>query len=96
MPLQGLENTTKRDLLEKVVKRQLSLKEMREAAENIKRKKNIIKAFAKFTGEESWETLQERFPRHATEEKIAQFKGVKVSRGKIAPVSLHLPFVAVW
>ena len=93
MPLQGLEDQTKRDLLEKVVKRQLSLKEMREAAENIKQKRNLIKAFAKFTGEDSWETLQTRFPRHATEEKIAQFKGVKVSRGKIAPVSLHLSFL---
>lgn len=95
MPLQGLEDKTKRDLLEKVVKRQLSLKEMREAADNIKQKRNLTKAFAKFTGEDSWETLQARFPKHATEEKIAQFKGVKVSRGKIAPVSLHLPFVAI-
>ena len=95
MPLQGLEDQTKRDLLEQVVKRQLFLKEMREAADNIKQKRNLIKAFAKFTGDDSWETLQARFPRHATVKKIAQFKAVKVSRGKIAPVSLYLPFVAI-
>lgn len=77
------------------MKRQLFLKEMREAAENIKQKRNLIKAFAKFMGEDSWQTLQARFPRRATEEKIAQFKGIKVSRGKIALVSLHFPFVAI-
>ena len=90
MPLQGLEDATKRDLLEKVVKRELSLKEMREAAENVKQKKNVIKAFQKFTGEDSWESLQSRFPHHATEEKIAQFNGMSVSRGKISPVSTHV------
>jgi len=46
MPLQGLEDQMKQDLLEKVVKRQLSLKKMREVAKNIKQKRDIIKAFA--------------------------------------------------
>ena len=86
MPLQGLEDETKLDLLDKMVKRQLSLKEMREAAESIKHKKKIVKAFGKFTGEGSWQELQARFPKHATEVKIAQFKGVKFTRGKLAKV----------
>ena len=52
MPLQGLEQATKDDLLRKVVQRKLSLKELREAADNIKKKKYVVAAFLKFTGEE--------------------------------------------
>ena len=87
MPLQGLEQATKDDLLRRVVQRQLSLKELRKAAESIKKKKKIISAFLKYTGEENWESLQKRFPQHATEEKLAQFKGVPLRRNKASPVS---------
>lgn len=87
MPLQGLEPKTKDDLLKKVCQGQLSLKEMKEAAENVKRKRNMVKAFQKFTGEESWESLQKRFPQHATEEKLGQFKAIPLKRNKASPVS---------
>ena len=87
MPLQGLEQASKEDLLQKVVQRKLSLKEMRQAADNIKKKKIVVSAFLKFTGEEDWESLQKRFPRHATEEKLAQFKGVPLKKNKDSPVS---------
>ena len=90
MPLQGLEKESKEDLLRKVVQKKLSLKEMRQAANNIKRKKALVSAFLKYTGEESWETLQKRFPHHATEEKPAQFKGVPIKRNKASPVSRNL------
>ena len=95
MPLQGLEKATKEDLLRKVLGKQLSLKELREAAENIKRKKTVARAFLRYTGEESWESLQRRFPHHATEEKLAQFKDVPMKRHKVPQVSLNLSSTAV-
>ena len=55
MPLQGLEQASKEDLLRKVVQRKLSLKETRQAVNNIKKKKIVVSAFLKFTGEEDWE-----------------------------------------
>ena len=82
MPLQSLEKESKEDLLRKVVQKKLSLKEMRQAVDNVKRKKVLVSAFLKYTGEEGWETLQKRFPHHATEEKLTQFKGVPIKRNK--------------
>jgi uncharacterized protein YlxP (DUF503 family) len=49
--------------------------EMQQAFRNIKSKRAVIKAFLHYVNEESVETLQQRFPLHATEEKLAQFKG---------------------
>lgn len=46
--------------------------------------------FPKIHGEESWETLQKRFPHHATEEKLAQFQGVPIKRNKASLVSRNL------
>lgn len=63
MPIQGIEKTTKDDLLTKVLNKQYSL-EMEEAAERIKREKNIVRAFLRFTAEEDWQSLQKRFPHH--------------------------------
>ncbi len=90
MPLQGLEKETKEDLLRKVVRRELSLKEMRQAAESVKQKKNVVSAFLKYAGEGSWESLQRRFPLHTTEEKLAQFKNVPIKRNKASPVSTSI------
>lgn len=96
MLLQGLEQATKDGLLRKVVQRKLSLKYLRQAADNIKTKKYVFAAFLKFTGEEDWESLQKRFPHHATEEKLAQFKGVALTKNKASPVSaIRLYFVCV-
>lgn len=87
MPIQGIEKTTKDDLLTKVLNKQYLL-EMEEAAERIKREKNIVRAFLRFTAEEDWQSLQKRFPDHATEQKVAQFMDVPVARkGNITLVS---------
>lgn len=88
MPIQGLEKAAKDDLLTKVLNKQYLLKEMKEAAEGIKRKKNVVRAFLKFTGEDDWQSLQKRFPHHATKQKLAQFKDVPVKKGQTPPVSL--------
>lgn len=87
MPIQGLEKAPKDDLLTKVLNKQYSLKEMREAAEGIKRKKNIVRAFLRFNAQEDWQSLQKRFPHHPTEQKLAQFKDVPIRKGQIPPVS---------
>lgn len=60
MPLQGLEKEGKEDLLRKVVQRKLSLKEMRQVADNTKRKKMVTSAILKYTSEENWESLIKR------------------------------------
>lgn len=87
MSLQGLEKATKDDLLRKVLNKQYSLKEMKEAADGIKRKKNIVRSFLRFTAEEDWHSLQKSFPHHATEQKLNQFKDVPIRKGQIPPVS---------
>ena len=87
MPLQGLEKETKDDLLTKVLNKQYSLKEMKEAADKIKKKKIAVQTFLKFTGEQDWESLKRRFPRHATEEKMAQFKEVCLHKEQTSRVS---------
>ena len=93
MLLQGLELATEDDLLRKVVQRKLSLKELRQAANNIKNKIYVVAAFLKFTGEEDWESLQKRFPHHATEEKLAQFNGVPLKKNKASPTSVNTWYV---
>ena len=89
MPLQGLLNDSKLDLLRRVERKELSLAEMMMAAKNIKRKQAIIKAFLNYVGEDSLKRLQKRFPLHATEEKLAQFKDVKLQRGSAPLVCLY-------
>ena len=89
MLLQGLLNDSKLDLLRRVERKELSLAEMMMAAKNIKRKQAIIKAFLNYVGEDSLERLQKRFPLHATEEKLAQFKDVKLQRGSAPLVCLY-------
>ena len=59
-----------------MIQGELSLKEMKEAAENVKNKKKVVLVFLKFTGERDWESLQKWFPHHATEQKLAEFKGL--------------------
>jgi len=38
-----------------------------------------------YTGAQTWEELQRRFPRHATEVKLAQFSKLKI-KGKQIPM----------
>jgi len=77
---------TKDNLLTKVLTKQYSLEEMKEVADKIK-KKIAVQAVLKFTGEEDWESLKRRFPHHATEEKMAQFREVCLGKGQTSPVS---------
>ena len=47
---------------------------------NIKSKKAVVNSFLKYTSTDSWRELQERFPRHTTESKLAQFKGLAIKK----------------
>ena len=60
---------------------------MKEAVDRIKRNNNIVRAFLQFTAEEDCQALQKRYPHHATEQKLAQFKDVPIGKGEIPPVS---------
>lgn len=88
MPLQGLSDESKLELLGQVERREIDLKEMNKAARNIKAKKAVTKAFLQYVGEETVDALQRRFPFHATEEQLSQFKDVKIRRGALPLVSL--------
>ena len=84
MPLEGLTEDTKVKLLRKLVNKQLSVKELQESAVSIKIKKGVADAFMTYTGCENWEDLQRRFPKHATGEKLSQFKNLKIApKGKL-------------
>lgn len=65
MALQASETESKNDLLSKVLGKQLSLKELKEAMDNIKRKKmcyrHSLSLLAKRVG-----SLLMRYPQHAT------------------------------
>lgn len=63
MPLQGLEPNTNTDLLKKVCQGQLSLTEMKDAAESIKKKKKLFKLFRSIQGRIAGNLYKRGFPR---------------------------------
>ncbi|XP_028516386.1 uncharacterized protein LOC114575537, partial [Exaiptasia diaphana] len=87
MPLQGLDQQSKLNLLGQLVEKKISLKTFVGMAASIKNKKKIAEAFMQYSGTQSWEELQRRFPRHATEEKLSQFSKLKI-KGKAIPMEL--------
>ncbi|KAK3730457.1 hypothetical protein QZH41_016436, partial [Actinostola sp. cb2023] len=80
MPLQGLANNTKLELLKKLQSEELSLKEFKKECAVIKTKRTIQKAFMKFVGEEEWEEMVRKYPHHTTEDKLSQFCGLQWTR----------------
>ena len=90
MPLQGLDDKTKLVVLQRLVKRQCSLKELQATCCSIKKKKKIQMAFCQHVGESSWEAVVARFPNHTSETKLASFTDVKFSRGPLPEVSQWL------
>ncbi|KAK3741191.1 hypothetical protein QZH41_012635 [Actinostola sp. cb2023] len=58
-------------------------------AKSIKKKKRAAEAFMCYTGCSSWAQLQTRFPRHATEEKLAQFSTLQF-KGKEKEIPMEL------
>ena len=90
MPLQGLQGDTKENLLRDLVNKKISFKELQERSKSIKQKRKVVELFMKYTGASSWEELTARFPRQATEEKIAQFTKVPIRGNCIPLVGRHL------
>jgi len=88
MPLQGLAEDSKIKLLSAVLNKELSIEEMAQSSKHIKAKKNIAMAFIKYVQEDSLEALQKRFPLHATEEKLNQFKHLRLRKGVLPLVSI--------
>ncbi|KXJ07828.1 hypothetical protein AC249_AIPGENE13527 [Exaiptasia diaphana] len=80
MPLQGLANETKKEVLKQVIRRELSLKELQQKCQRIKKKQLVVNAFLKHAGETSYDELHTRFPLHATEEKLAQFSSSQITK----------------
>ncbi|KAK3724037.1 hypothetical protein QZH41_020314 [Actinostola sp. cb2023] len=91
MPLQGLAEDSKIKLLSAVLNKELSIEEMAQSSKHIKAKKNIAMAFIKYVQEDSLEALQKRFPLHATEEKLNQFKHLRLRKG-VLPLELETFF----
>lgn len=87
--MQGLGDDTKLNLLRMVVKRELTLNELRDKARRIKKKQLVVNAFLKHTGEVSFQDLKTRFPLHSTEEKLAQFANSNVTRKSIPQVGFN-------
>ena len=85
MPLQGLDDTAKLSLLKKVVRKEMSLAEFQSTAKSIKNKARIAEAFVRFTGCGSWSSARRLFPKHTSEEKLAQFSSLKF-KGKEIPL----------
>lgn len=86
MPLQGLKDETKIESLRQVVRKEISLEEMKTKCQRIKKKQLVLQEFLRHTGEESYETLSTRFPLHTTEEKLAQFCTSPISRKSLQQV----------
>jgi len=84
MPLQGLAEDSKLKLLSAVLNKELSI----QSSKHIKAKKNMAMAFIKYVQEDSLEALQKCFPLHATEEKLNQFKHLRLRKGVLPLVSI--------
>ena len=79
MSLKELNDDSKVNLLWKLFNKEASHNEFR--AKSIKKKKHVAKAFMCYTGCSSWAAqLQTRFPKHATEEKLAQFSTLNAKK----------------
>lgn len=83
--MQGL-NESKVLLLTRLVSKEITIKEFQESAVSIKRKQKLVAAFMTYTGAESWDELQRRFPKYATEEKLSQFRDLPFKKGKGLPL----------
>ena len=90
MPLQGLTESSKVALLKKLVNNETTLKEFQAAAKSIKRKQRLVEAFKRYANSPSWEDLQRRFPKMATEDKLAQFTKLTWKGPKVPMVSPQL------
>lgn len=87
MQLQGLDKETKVELLTQLTTKEISLAEFQEKAQSIKTKKRVAEEFMRYTGSASWQELRRRFPKHATEEKLAPFSRIKLkAKGKELPM----------
>lgn len=86
MPLQGLSEESKVTLLEQLVSKAISVGELRDRADSIKAKQRVITQWKIFSGASSWDELKQRFPKLATEEKVAQFTKLPGIRGKEVPM----------
>lgn len=85
MHLQGLDDKNKLALLSQLTTKAISLKQFQEKAQSIKNKALLAREFIRYTGCDNWTTLQMRFPKYATEEKLAQFSHLKIKKGKELP-----------
>lgn len=88
MPLQGLHEPSKLRLFEQLTSKAITLEEFKRMAASIKKKKKVAEAFMRYSGSGSWSELQRRFPKHATEEKLAQFTTLKLKGKEIPQVNI--------
>ena len=95
--MQGLEDDTKRHLLQKVIDGEMTLKDITCQSKEIKSIKRLQSAFMAFANAEDWSEMKERFPLHTSEEKLFQFKDVKLVKNapipKVSKLSASLGYV---
>ena len=78
MPLQGLEDQTKRDLLQKVKDGQYDLDEMRDASTRVKKKILIQKKIMKLLDATNWDEVERKYKELVAEDKVNQFTHLKI------------------
>ena len=74
--LHNLNPAFQKSMLEQVINKTLTLSAMKKKAIEHRALQNIRNAFMKVTRISSWQEAQEKYPRHATEQKLSQFLGL--------------------
>ena len=80
-PIRCLELNDQCSLLERCRNGCLSLKEMKNAAENFKKMYALKKAFVKLTNAKNWEDAIANHPRYASESQLKKFSTLDISKG---------------
>lgn len=80
-PIRCLELNDQCSLLERCKNGSISLKEMKNEAENFKKMYTLKKAFVKLTNAKNWEDAFTHHPRYATESQLKKFITLDVSKG---------------
>ena len=79
-PIRSLCESDQYALLERVVRKEISLAELKEIAATKKSMLTLKTAFLKLTNSDSWDKAVETFPNYATEEKLSRFLGCDLKK----------------
>ena len=79
-PIRALEENDQCLLLERVIKNEISLAELKEECSKLKQLHGLRLAFVRLTNSDSWEDAQEKLPQFAKDEQLLKFIHIDIKK----------------